>query len=159
MSSRWGLFRLNRSLQESHRGEGGDSAGGDYSARGERLFGGWGGEAVEECSGEGEVGCFEGFYLCGCGGCAVLGTGEGLVLSVGGEGLGAEVFVLEQEGTQAGGYEAGEAVVGLTFASCFGLRLVHLRCEGLCGVVVEAEDEIGEVGGYAEECTAILLVF
>ena len=124
-----------------------------------RLLLGRGEEAGEEGLSEGEVGGFEGFYLCGCGGCSVLGTGDGLVLSVGGEGLGAEVFVLEQEGTQAGGYEAGETVVGLTFAVGFSLRLVHLRCEGLCGVVVEAEDEIGEVGGYAEEYTAILLVF
>ena len=158
MSPRWGLFRLNRSLQESNRRERGDSAGGDYSVE-ERGLLGEGEKASEEGLSEGEVGGFEGFYLCGCSGCSVLGSGEGLVLSVGVEGLGAEVFVLEQEGTQASRDEAGETVVGFTFASCFGLRLVHLRCEGLCGVVVEAEDEIGEVGGYAEECTAILLVF
>ena len=145
-------------MQESHRRERGDSAGGDYSV-GERGLLGGGEEAVEECSGEGEVGRFEGFYLCGCGGCAVLGSSEGLVLSIGVDCLGAEVFILEQERAQAGRNEAGETVVGFTFASCFGLRLVHLRCEGLCGVVVKTEDEIGEVGGYSEECTAILLVF
>ena len=124
-----------------------------------RLLLGRGEEAGEEGLSEGEVGGFEGFYLGGCGGCAVLGTGEGLVLSIGVEGLGAEVFILEQERAQAGRNEAGETVVGLTFAVGFGLRLVHLRCEGLCGVVVKTEDEIGEVGGYSEECTAILLVF
>ena len=124
-----------------------------------RLLLGRGEEAVEECSGEGEVGGFEGFDLGRESGCAVLGSGEGLVLSVGVEGLGAEVFVLEQERAQASRDESGEAVVGLTFAMGFGLRLVHLRCKGLCGVVVKTEDEIGEVGGYSEECTAILLVF
>ena len=124
-----------------------------------RLLLGGGEEAGEEGLSEGEVGGFEGFYLCGCSGCSVLGSSEGLVLSVGGEGLGAEVFVLEQERAQASRDEAGEAVVGLAFAVGFGLRLVHLRCEGLCGVVVKTEEEIGEVGGYAEECTAILLVF
>ena len=92
-----------------------------------RLLLGGGEEAVEEGSGEGEVGCFEGFDLCGCSGCSVLGSGEGLVLSVGGEGLGAEVFVLEQERAQAGRDEAGEEIVGLAFAVGFGLRLVHLR--------------------------------
>ena len=115
-----------------------------------RLLLGGGEEAGEEGLSEGEVGGFEGFDLGRESGCSVLGTGEG---------LGAEVFVLEQERAQAGRDEAGETVVGLTFAVGFGLRLVHLRCEGLCGVVVEAEDEIGEVGGYSEECTAILLVF
>ena len=76
---------------------------------------------------EGEVGGFEGFYLCGCSGCAVLGSGEGLVLSVGDEGLGAEVFVLEQERAQASRDEAGEEIVGLAFAVGFSLRIVHLR--------------------------------
>lgn len=124
-----------------------------------RLLLGGGEEAGEEGLSEGEVGGFEGFDLGRESGCAVLGSGEGLVLSVGGEGLGAEVFVLEQERAQAGRDEAGEEIVGLAFAVGFGLRLVHLRCEGLCGVVVKTEDEIGEVGGCAEECTAILLVF
>ena len=124
-----------------------------------RLLLGRGEEAGEEGLSEGEVGGFEGFYLCGCGGCSVLGSSEGLVLSIGVDCLGAEVFILEQERAQAGRNEAGETVVGLTFAVGFSLRLVHLRCEGLCGVVVKTEDEIGEVGGCAEECTAILLVF
>ena len=120
MSPRWGLFRLNRSLQESNRGEGGYSAG-------ERGLLGGGEEAGEEGLSEGEVGGFEGFDLGRESGCAVLGTGEGLVLSVGGEGLGAEVFVLEQERAQASRDEAREAVVGLAFAVGFGLRIVHLR--------------------------------
>ena len=92
-----------------------------------RLLLGGGEEAGEEGLSEGEVGGFEGFYLCGCGGCAVLGSGEGLVLSVGGEGLGAEVFVLEQERAQASRDEAGEEIVGLAFAVGFGHRIVHLR--------------------------------
>lgn len=92
-----------------------------------RLLLGRGEEAVEECSGEGEVGCFEGFYLCGCGGCALLRSSEGLVLSVGVDYLGAEVFILEQERAQAGRDEAGEEIVGLAFAVGFGLRIVHLR--------------------------------
>ena len=82
----------------------------------------------------------------------MLGTGEGAVLLVGGEGLGAEVVVLEQEGTQAGGDEAREEVVGLTFAPGFGFRLVHLHSEGLRGVI-EAEDEMDKIGGCAEEGT------
>ena len=92
-----------------------------------RLLLGRGEEAVEECSGEGEVGGFEGFDLGRESGCAVLGTGEGLVLSVGVEGLSAEVFVLEQERAQASRDEAGEEIVGLAFAVGFGLRIVHLR--------------------------------
>ena len=92
-----------------------------------RLLLGGGEEAGEEGLSEGEVGGFEGFYLCGCSGCAVLGTGEGLVLSVGVEGLGAEVFVLEQERAQAGRDEAGEEIVGLAFAVGFGHCIVHLR--------------------------------
>ena len=92
-----------------------------------RLLLGGGEEAGEEGLSEGEVGGFEGFYLCGCSGCSVLGSGEGLVLSVGGEGLGAEVFVLEQERAQASRDEAGEEIVGLAFAVGFGLRIVHLR--------------------------------
>lgn len=126
MSPRWGLFRLNRSLQESHRGEEGDSAGGDYSVEERGLLGG-GEEAGEEGLSEGEVGGFEGFDLGRESGCAVLGSGEGLVLSVGVEGLGAEVFVLEQERAQASRDEAGEEIVGLAFAVGFGLRIVHLR--------------------------------
>ena len=124
-----------------------------------RLLLGRGEEAGEEGLSEGEVGGFEGLDFGRESGCAVLGSGEGLVLSVGVDCLGAEVFILEQERAQASRDESGEAVVGLTFAMGFGLRLVHLRCKGLCGVVVKTEDEIGEVGGYAEECTAILLVF
>ena len=92
-----------------------------------RLLLGRGEEAGEEGLSEGEVGGFEGFDLCRCGGCAVLGTGEGLVLSVGVEGLGAEVFVLEQERAQASRDVAGEEIVGLAFAVSFGLRIVHLR--------------------------------
>ena len=124
-----------------------------------RLLLGGGEEAGEEGLSEGEVGGFEGFDLGRESGCSVLGSSEGLVLSIGVDCLGAEVFILEQEHAQAGRNEAGETVVGLTFAMGFGLRLIHLRCEGLCGVVVKTEDEIGEVGGYAKECTAILLVF
>ena len=59
MSPRWGLFRLNRSLQESHRREGGDSAGGDYSVE-ERGLLGEGEEAGKEGSSEGEAGGCEG---------------------------------------------------------------------------------------------------
>ena len=125
---------------------------------GERGLLGGGEEAVEECSGEGEVGGFEGFDLGRESGCSVIGSGEGLVLSVGVEGLGAEVFVLEQERAQASRDEAGETVVGFTFASCFGLRLVHLRCEGLRSVV-EAEDEMDEIRGCTEKGTrGVLLV-
>ena len=92
-----------------------------------RLLLGGGEEAGEEGLSEGEVGGFEGFYLCGCSGCSVLGSDEGLVLSVGVEGLGVEVFVLEQERAQASRDEAGEEIVGLAFAVGFGLRIVHLR--------------------------------
>ena len=126
MSPRWGLFRLNRSLQESHRRERRGLSRRGLFGRGEGLLGG-GEEAGEEGLSEGEVGGFEGFDLGRESGCAVLGTGEGLVLSVGGEGLGAEVFVLEQERAQANRDVAGEEIVGLAFAVGFGLRIVHLR--------------------------------
>ena len=92
-----------------------------------RLLLGRGEEAGEEGLSEGEVGGFEGFYLCGCSGCAVLGSGEGLVLSVGVEGLGAEVFVLEQERAQASRDVARGEMVGLAFGGGFGHRIVHLR--------------------------------
>ena len=92
-----------------------------------RLLLGRGEEAGEEGLSEGEVGGFEGFDLGRESGCSVLGSSEGLVLSVGVDCLGAEVFILEQERAQAGRNEAGETVVGLTFAVGFGLRLVHLR--------------------------------
>ena len=92
-----------------------------------RLLLGGGEEAGEEGLSEGEVGGFEGFDLGRESGCSVIGSGEGLVLSVGGEGLGAEVFVLEQERAQASRDEAGEEIVGLAFAVGFSLRIVHLR--------------------------------
>ena len=126
MSPRWGLFRLNRSSHENNRRERGGSSGGDYSV-GERGLVGRGEEAGEEGLSEGEVGGFEGFDLGRESGCSVLGSGEGLVLSVGVEGLGAEVFVWEQKRAQASRDVAGEEIVGLAFAVGFGLRIVHLR--------------------------------